>query len=223
MGARNILVQGPSGTGKSTSWENIPHTEAYIITPNAKQLPFRGSAKKYNAENKNIHITNKLTDIPALLKGISEKMPHIKYILLEDYTHYQNARMMDDAFMANKGFDKWNTFGKDIYRTITGTTEGLRSDLTIVYNSHVEQKENGDVNFKSSGKLLDNTIDVVSYFTYVLHTDVLVKGDTVEYRFLTNTNGSKQAKTPRGCFDSLYVPNDVMSVIAAIDKYENAE
>lgn len=223
MGAKMILVQGMSGTGKSTSWENIPAEQAYIITPNAKPLPFRGSAKKYNETQKNIKVTNQLVDIPKILKAVSDTKPEVKYILLEDYTHYQNARMMDDSFMANKGFDKWNAFGKDIFKTINGVTETLRDDLYIVYLSHVEQKDNGDVTFKSSGKLLDNTIDVVSYFTYVLHTDVQTKGDKVEYRFLTNSNGSKQAKTPKGCFSELYIPNDMKLAIDTIEAYESGE
>lgn len=221
--AKIILVQGMSGTGKSTSWENIPSEQAYIITPNAKPLPFRGSAKKYNESNKNIKVTNQLVDVPKILKAISDTLPNVKYVLIDDYTHFQNARMMDDSFMANKGFDKWNAFGKDIFKTITGVTETLRDDLYIVYNSHVEQKDNGDVTFKSSGKLLDNTIDVVSYFTYVFHTDVQIKGDKVEYRFLTNSNGSKQAKTPKGCFTELYIPNDMKSVIDTIEAYESGE
>jgi len=223
MSATMILVQGISGSGKSTSWENIPHEEAYIITPNSKPLPFRGSAKKYNETNKNIKVTNQFTDVPKILKAISDSLPNVKYVLIDDYTHFQNARMMSDSFVANKGFDKWNIFGKDIFNTLTGVTETLRDDLFIVYNSHVEQKENGDVSFKSSGKLLENTIDPVSYFTYVFHTDVQTKADKVEYRFLTNNNGSKQAKTPKGMYSELYIPNDMMEVIKTIKAYNEGE
>ena len=223
MGARNILVEGPSGTGKSTAWENIPSDKAFIITPNAKPLPFRGSAKKYNTANKNILITNKLTDIPAVLLQIN-KQEHIKYVLIDDFTHYQNARMMQDAFISNKGYEKWNIFGKDIFNSITGTTESLRDDLTIVYNSHVELNNDNQYVFKSSGKLLEGTIDPVSYFTYVLHTDIISKSEgKVEYTFLTNSDGSKQAKTPRGCFKDLHIPNDIMSAINTIEEYEKGE
>lgn len=223
MGARNILVEGMSGSGKSTSWENIPHTESVIISPNSKPLPFKGSAKKYNKENKNLLVSNKLTDIPMYLKAISDR-PEIKYVLVDDFTHYQNARMMDGVFINNKAFDKWNIFGKDVYNTITGTTETLRNDLTVVYNSHVELNNDGIYVMKSSGKLLDATIDPVSYFTYVLHTDIVKKSeDKVEYTFLTNSDGVKQAKTPRGCFNSLRVPNDMLAVIKTIEEYENGE
>lgn len=223
MSATIILVQGLSSTGKSTSWENIPSDQAYIITPNAKPLPFRGSAKKYSEANKNIKVTNQLTDIPKVLKAISDSLPNVKYVLIDDFTHYQNARMMDDTFMQNKGFEKWNAFGRDIFKSLTGVTETLRDDLYIVYNSHVELKDNGDVTFKSSGKLLDNTIDVVSYFTYVFHTDVQTKGDKIDYKFLTNNNGSKQAKTPKGCFSELYIPNDMKLAIDTIQAYEAGE
>lgn len=223
MAARNILVEGLSGTGKSTSWENIPSKEAVVISPNAKALPFRGSSSKYSKENKNLLISNKLTDIPVFLKAINER-PEIKYVLIDDFTHYQNARMMDAGFMNDKGFQKWATFGKDVFNTITGTTESLRNDLTIVYMSHVELSNDSLYVMKSSGKLLDNTIDPVSYFTYVFHTDIVKKSDDkVEYSFLTNSDGVKQAKTPKGCFKTLHIPNDMMQVIKTIEEYEKGE
>ena len=36
--ARAILVQGMSGTGKSTAWRNIPAEQSMIITPNGKKI-----------------------------------------------------------------------------------------------------------------------------------------------------------------------------------------
>ena len=44
----------------------------------------------------------------------------------------------------------------------------------------------------------------------------------MEYRFLTNSDGIKLAKTPRGCFDK-YIPNDYKLVLDTIDKYQKGE
>ena len=42
-----ILVEGKSGTGKSTSLETLPPESTILCTPNGKPLPFRGSRSMY--------------------------------------------------------------------------------------------------------------------------------------------------------------------------------
>ena len=42
-----ILIIGESGTGKSTSLENLDHKETFLINVLNKPLPFRGWRKKY--------------------------------------------------------------------------------------------------------------------------------------------------------------------------------
>jgi hypothetical protein len=199
----------------------MPPKESMVITPNDKPLPFPGSAKNYTAgKGGNLIVTNEVTNIPKYLKLISDSRPEVKYVLVEDFTHYQNARMMNDAFVANTGFGKWNIFGKDIFNAIA--TMDLRDDLFIFFNSHVEQKESGESSFRSSGKLLDNTIDVPSYFTYIVHTDVLRKDNEVQYRFQTAGDGIKQAKMPMGMFKDMFIDNDDMLIVEAIKKYQDA-
>ena len=96
----------------------------------------------------------------------------------------------------------------------------LREDLTIVFNHHTSLNDMGEYTFKSSGKLLENTIDPVSYFTYVFHTRVFKKDSGIEYKFQTNRDGIYEAKTPRGCFDELFIDNDIYAAIQQIEKYE---
>lgn len=86
--ARGILVEGLSGTGKTTSWRTIPAENAMVISPNGKRLPFPGASKKYipldmTTGKGNIISTNKLNDIPMWLQWIN-KAKHIKYVLLDD-------------------------------------------------------------------------------------------------------------------------------------------
>ncbi|MDO7847675.1 AAA family ATPase [Hymenobacter sp. M29] len=221
MPATKILIEGPSGTGKSTSLRNLPSEQTFIISPNDKPLPFQGSAKKY-VKGKNLIVTEKVTDIPAALKHISDKLPAVKYAVIEDSTHFQNARMMSDAFTSDKGFAKWGVFGKDIYQALANT-QGLRDDLFVVVLSHVQTNDVGESVFKTSGKLLDQTVDIPSYFTYILHTEVVRKDDKVAYSFLTNSDGNKQAKTPMGLYDTLLIPNDLMEVITKIKAYQEGE
>ena len=226
--ARAILVEGLSGTGKSTSWENIPFAQAMVINPNGKRLPFKGANSKYvpldtQTGKGNVISINKLTEVPNWLKWINSA-PHIKYILIDDFTHFFNARILSKEFInqnaGNAAFAKWNVFGSDVYSAMFSEIPNLREDLTIVFNHHTSLNDMGEYTFKSSGKLLENTIDPVSYFTYVFHTRVFKKDSGIEYKFQTNRDGIYEAKTPRGCFEELFIDNDIYAAIQQIEKYE---
>lgn len=227
--ARAILVQGMSGTGKSTAWRNIPAEQSMIITPNGKRLPFPGASKKYvaldNATGKgNVITTSKLTEIPQWLQWIN-KAPHIKYVLLDDWTHFFSARIMSKDFLnqntGNAAFAKWNVFGSDVFNSVFAQLTSLRDDLTLVINHHVSLNEMGKYTFKSSGKLLENTIDPVSFFTYVFHSRVIKTDKGMEYKLQTNDDGIHESKTPMGCFTELLVDNDMKAIIDRIQQYED--
>ena len=86
--AKAILLEGLSGTGKSTSWRNIPPEQAMVIRPNTKDLPFPGSKAKYKALDSktgigNVITTSSLNEIPQWLKWINQAK-HIKYVLIDD-------------------------------------------------------------------------------------------------------------------------------------------
>ena len=50
--AEKILVQGPSGTGKSSAVEFLDPAETFVICCDKKALPFRGSQKVYKTARK---------------------------------------------------------------------------------------------------------------------------------------------------------------------------
>lgn len=222
-----ILVEGKSGTGKSTSLENMPSEKTFIFTPNGKALPFRGSRQKY-VEGKNQFTTSSLTQLKAALEKVSNKKS-IEYVVIDDFTHYFNARMMDPAFIAQSSggaaFSKWNQFAADVFAVIKEAAESLPDTIkAVVILHHTQINEDGVQTFKSSGKLLENTIDVVSYFTYVFHSLVIQKDSgTADYVFLTNTDGMHEAKTPKGCFEDQFIPNDLFEAIKIIKTYEGEE
>ena len=225
MSATLILLEGKSGTGKSSSWENMDERQSYVISPNSKPLAFEGGRTRYSKENKNISYGVDLTTIAPLLKNL-DKAEHIKYIFLEDFTHHFNKRVMDKAFIAKKvggeAFAKWNELASDIMNNVITTAEGMRDDIFIVVAAHTQMGESGSESLKTPGRLLENSIDIPSYFTYIFHTNVTMKdGNNREYRFMTNTDGIHEAKTPKGCFTDLYIPNDMNYVITTINKYQD--
>lgn len=71
--------------------------------------------------------------------------------------------------------------------------------------------------------MLDQVITLEGLFTYVLFTKVLNDGNEIEYKFITNSDGTCTAKTPMGLFDELYIDNDLNYVINKIKEYNEEE
>lgn len=222
MPATQILVIGRQGSGKSTGFRNMSPDDTIIITPNAKALPWEGSAKQYIVGVNRIQ-TNKLTDLPATLKLINDTMLGIKTVLIEDLTHYMSARTLSPEFTSRKfggdAFAKWGEFGADVAAVIMGA-ENFRDDLTIVYHGHTEIDDEGQVVLQTAGKLLDRDIKLQSYFTYVLHALIIKEDNKIQHKYLTNNDGVHEAKTPMGCFTDRLIDNDISKVIERIKQYQ---
>lgn len=227
MPAKAVLVEGLPGSGKSTSWRNMPPEQCMVITPNGKDMPFLGSRRKYTkldpaTGSGNVITTNELTTLKGWLEWINSAT-HIKYVLIDDFTHFFSARVISSAFIADEGYSKWNKFGSDIQTNVFNVLPTLRDDLTVVFMHHVQFSEKeGKYVFQTSGKLLDNTIMPVSHFTYVFHTRILLEDNKKRYVLVTNDDGTREAKTPMGCFPEEYVDNDLFEVLRRINEYENA-
>jgi hypothetical protein len=70
--------------------------------------------------------------------------------------------------------------------------------------------------------MIDNMITVEGLFTYVLFTTKKINDNgEIEYKFITNSDGTNTAKTPMGCFTDLYIDNDLQYVFNKIDEYNN--
>ena len=225
--AEPILYMGESGVGKSTSLRNLPPEQTVIIRPNAKSLPFPGGDKNY-VPKKNLVVTSELDHIATLIEKISSGKPEVKYVVLEDFTHFFSARIFSPKFLARntggEAFQRWNDFGASVFQAIFAKSQQWRDDLYIIVIHHTEVKENGSIGFKSAGKLLDNTIDFPSYFTYIFHGIVQEGADgRPNYVMQTNKDSIRHAKTPYGVFEELYINNDIKDALDRITKYRNGE
>lgn len=95
--ANIVMILGASGTGKSTSIKSLNPEETVIINLLKKKLPFKGSSSIYNAEKKNMFNIDTYDKIIAYLKGIDEKMPNVKTIVLDDFTYEMRKEMFATA------------------------------------------------------------------------------------------------------------------------------
>lgn len=222
-----ILVAGESGTGKSTSLEHLDPKQTFIINVKNKSLPFKGWKGNYTPFGKdnlngNYLYTESPDTIIKTMEYVSDKMPHIKQLIIDDFQYMAAAEFMARA--SEKGFDKFTSIGKNIYSVADKHTK-LRDDLTVIYMNHLEESTDafGDrkVKAKTVGKLVDNVVTLEGLFTMVLYTKAKKTKDGMEYVFETQNNGSNTAKSPRGMFDSLEIPNDLAYVLKKANEYYN--
>lgn len=221
MASKLIGIVGSTGTGKSTAIKHLDPKETYIINVAKKELPFKGSEKLYNTENKNYKEIDDANEITRLLAVISEKAPHIKNIVIEDSNYIMGFNMVAKA--TETGFTKFSLMAKDMVELFRQARK-LRDDLVIFYITHPEAIEDGGeiigYKIKTAGKLIDNQVLLEGLLTVCLYTDVEEKKDgTAEYSFVTNRYKKMPAKSPDGMFDDLKIPNNLQLVVEKVREY----
>ena len=191
--AQEILIIGESGSGKSTSLETLNPKETFIINVAKKPMPFRGWKKNYIKLTKDNPKGNYIESDNHSV--IVQTMKHIK----DNMPHIKTVVVDDFQYlMANEYMRRANERGFDKFTDI-----GL----------HAWEVAN-------AGKLVDNVITMEGMFTVVLFTHVGIdpEGNT-SYTFITQSDGTTTAKSPKGMFEELNIPNDIKDVIAKVNEY----
>lgn len=222
MASHMIGIIGETGTGKSTAIKHLNPEETYIVNVAKKELPFKGSGKLYNAENKNYKEVDDPTEVTRLLRTLSEKAPHIKNIVIEDSNYLMGFRMVDKA--TETGFMKFSVMAKDMVDMFR-TARALRDDLCIFYFSHPETiEDSGEIigyKIKTAGKLIDNQVLLEGLLTVCLYTHVEETKEGAQYYFLTNRYRKRPAKSPAGMFEETKIPNNLQLVKDSVLDYYN--
>ena len=224
--ANLIAVVGASGSGKSSSLRTLKPEETFIINVASKPLPFKGWRSKYTIWNKdnptgNYINTSNVQTISQILNYINTKRPEIKNVIIEDGQYLMGFEYMDRA--QEKGFQKFTDIAQKFYGVLkAGMT--MRDDLNVIMTCHSENVGTADepqLKIKTLGKMIDNSITVEGLFTYVFFT-AIHRGDDdkAEYVFQTHSDGTTTAKTPFGCFEEDYIPNDLEYVLEKIAEYD---
>jgi hypothetical protein len=224
MSSKLVGIVGATGTGKSTAIKHLNPEETYIINVAKKELPFKGSEKLYNTENKNYKEIEDANEISRQLRIISDKAPHIKNIIIEDSNYIMGFNMVAKA--TEVGFTKFSVMAKDMV-DLFRTARQLREDITVFYLTHPEEiTDGGDVigyKIKTAGKLIDNQVLLEGLLTVCLYTYVEENKDgTASYSFLTNRYRKYPAKSPDGMFQEIKIPNDLQMVADSLTNYYKA-
>lgn len=237
--AESIAIVGPSGCGKTFSLRNLPSEKMFIFSP-YKPLPsIPGSKKKFkkydvNTQAGNLMLLSDMTVLGDWVLYIAENRKDIKYIVIEDFSHYMTNYLMSDNFRSKAGgkqsYSRFEQFAADAYSALFKHTPNLRDDLMLIYifhDDHVETSVGGFRKFRvTAGKMLDEKVDLPSYFNYVLYGEVLTdKEKDIEERFIFRVvnDGYTPAKIPFGVYPKNvdYVLNDLAEVLSKIEDFNN--
>jgi len=153
---------------------------------------------------------------------ISDNMPHIKNIVLDDWQYVSAFEYF--ARSKEKGYDKFTDIATNI-ANVAKCPKDLREDLHVYFLTHAEEVDiNGvkKLKAKTLGKMIDNSLTLEGLFTIVLFSKIVVdEDDNLNYVFQTKNSGNDTCKTPMGMFEELYIPNDLQKVRESIIAYEN--
>jgi hypothetical protein len=225
----SIAIVGKSGTGKSTSYCEIPEIniiglnpkETVVINVSRKDLPVKGWVNLYKgkvSEGGNYVETSDAKVIADAIKYISDKRPDIKNIVLDDAQYIMAFEFMSRAKEA--GYGKFSDIGVNIGRVIEAARL-TRTDLNVYFLWHPEKEGDSGYKMKTVGKMVDDYLTLEGLFSIVLYSRVTKNNNTPVYEFVTNSDGEYPAKSPVGMFKDLYIPNDLGYVSKSIMEYRN--
>lgn len=231
-----IGVVGESGTGKSTSIRRLNSKETFIINVGNKSLPFAGARNKYtkavwnketNSWSGNLFNINlkkdAFTQITSMLIQLNtnKSLECYKTIILDDIQFEMGFDAMNKA--SEKGYDKYIQIASNFF-DILKYAMGMRDGVRVILLAHQENVGSVDYpkyKFKTIGKMVDNFIGVDTLMTYIFFTKIITDDSgNSKYVFQTRSTGDCTAKTPMGCFENFYIPNDLNYALNVINEFE---
>lgn len=224
-----IAIVGSSGTGKSTSYGQLPSHNIKGLDPKetviinvttTKDLPIPGWKKNYKGkltEGGNYLASSDATTIAQALTYIDKQRPDIANVVIDDGQYIMAFEFMQRA--KENGYTKFADIGVNMNKIISAARMSQRVRVFFMWHPEVDAVEG--YKMKTVGKMVDTYLTLEGLFTVVLYSTVRKEEDKLVYRFITNNNGEYPAKSPLGMFNDLYIPNDLGYVVEQMEKYYN--
>jgi len=163
-----------------------------------------------------------LYNIGNYLELIDKYMPHIKTIIIPDFTHFLSAIMANKAFIQRKAggeaFQRFWELAGDTLEKLILSQDDLREDLVVITEYHCEYDEVDDdwKLFVPGGKMLQEKFKLASYYDFMLYTYVnkgeegIVTPDS--YKFVTKRWKQYPARFAE-LFEDTLIPNNLQRVL----------
>lgn len=151
-------------------------------------------------------------------------MPHIKQVVVDDFQYVLSYEFVDRA--TEIGYGKFSELAQHAME-ILRYAEKMRDDCKMIFLTHSENvgdAMNPKYVIKTVGKLLAEKVTLEGLFTYIFFTRVSEGDDgRMQYKLLTNSDGTCVAKSSLGMFEEMEIDNDLKMIIETIDKYNNGD
>lgn len=236
-----IAIMGKSGNGKTRSIVGLDPASTYLIQVIRKRLPFKDGEQQYVLSTKEKRgnrkiifdrpvsptiysddkklFYNKYDELNKALIGISDNLPHIKTIVIDDSQYLMSYEFIARSKETGKqGYDKYNDIGANFMSLFT-TAGSLRDDIIVILLHHC-QDDGETIKLKTVGQLIDNYVTLDGVFDTLLYAESRKSNGKVEYYFTTQTDGKTTTKSAEGLFNT-EEPNDLGIITEKYRKYFN--
>lgn len=223
------MIEGPSGSGKSSSIRNLNEKTTFVVSPFKSELPFKGWKQKYKLlipgkQKGNFYQPKSFQEVLALLNEINNGEIY-KTVVLDDFQLFQSYRAIETA--SEKGFDKF-IITAELYLALFKRAKSMRDDITVFFLSQTERTEEGYERARIGSKFIGQTIgSLESFFNIVLKSGLDSSLDPYNDKlygyFQTRTNGYDMIKSPFEMFKEERIPNDLELVRTRLIEYNEGE
>lgn len=162
------------------------------------------------------------------IKFVATKMPHIKTLILPDFTHYISEVIAQKEFIQRKSggeaFQRFWELAADALNNFITSIDDLREDLLVVTEYHCEYNEANNMFeiFVPGGKMLKDKFIPDSYYDVMLYTHVMDDDGNIKqedrYKFVTHRTDKYNARC-LNLFEDTFIPNDLQMVIDKVREY----
>lgn len=207
-----VLIIGESGSGKSSSFRNLPPEETVILNTERKAMPFKGFNKFKNIDVSSVKAFN--TVMNELKKD--EKY---KYVVVDSLTSLTEIVNKYTEVTFN-GFEIWKQYNSHIYDALQ-TIKSLPQQVFITAIPEYLEKSLGEMKgyARVKGKELKYG-SIEKEFAIVMWTHLVEDEDgiVVDYQLSYSPNKHNSAKAPSEMMEGA-VPNDAKIVSEKIQEY----
>lgn len=207
-----IAIIGDSGTGKSTSFRNMPWDKTKFIDVERKGLPFdHRPITNYAAPAHSDAV------IAAMVDAAKAKTPYCVVDSITKFFEYALNECKD----LYKGYDIYKYFSDKVRRLLNAARS---NDTVFIFTGIPEILKTAS---ETGGEVVQRRLfvygkewegKVEKEFLIVFYTTNKKDKATgkISYHFLTNTDGICSAKSPMGMFEDLLIDNDTAAALKKI-------